>query len=485
MPTVVTPTKKPSRLRIPLSATQEAFVKSDAPIVAIIGPEGEGKTYSGLAAAMYHADKRMKGQPLFGAVIRDTFENIKTKTRDSIDKAIRKISEVNHDPDFIYAWRWKDGGKLLLGPHGIRLDLFGANDPGDRTRLQGSDKWGFIWIEEPAPMFAHNNSGIPQYIFDDAISRAARGGPAMRVQLTMNPADEDHWTVDVLEKNPIQRPPETPDIWTKVFHIPYGENPARTDQMRQATKAAYRNDPGLFARLVKGEYAFVQVGESVTPEYNPSLHYQPHVDVPILPRVRGFRSWDGGHDPTCLIGQITPSGRLYFIDGLTLHGAGMKQLIETQVLPTINLYYSQVTEWLDTGDPTLETGDQGDSEQSPKRIIEKAFNTNFLPASHWPAVKEPMKAALNTLIDGKPYVTIGRRCEILHKALRGGWHYQKLASGDVIRDKPVKDRHSHPGDCFGAICLKMLGKQPEKPALESQGEIYIETGSRSGWSGLT
>lgn len=476
-------TEQPStRFHIPLTVTQQSFVTDDAPIIAIIGPEGEGKTYSGLAAALYHAERRMMGQPLAGAIIRDTFENIRSKTRDSIDKAVKKIAEVNHDPGYVYAWRWRDGGKVLTGPHGLRFDLFGANDPGDRTRLQGSDKWSFIWLDDPTPMFAHNNSGVPQFIFDDAISRAARGGQAMRVQVTSNYSDEDHWLCEVFEKHPIDRPPETPNIWSKVYHIPAGENPGRTELMRQATRAAYRNDPALTQRLVMGGYAYVQIGEAVTPEYNERIHYQKDVDIPVLPGIMGFRSWDGGHDPTCLIGQITPSGRLYFIDGLTLHGAGTKQLIETQVKPIINLYYKGVTEWLDTGDPTLETGDQGDIEQSPKRIIEKAFNTTFLPASHWPAVKEPMKTALNLLVDGRPYVTVGRRCEILHKALRGGWHYLKMATGEVIREKPVKDKWSHPGDCFGALCLKMLGKVPDKPPEPAE-TTYRGSGGSS-WEGL-
>jgi hypothetical protein len=452
-------------LEIPLTETQTAFVESQAPIVALIGPEGEGKTYSGLAAVIRHAQDYVDqfGDPLRCAIIRDTFENILTKTKPSIDKAVLSIARANDNINLITQFEWHRGGKKLVVPGLLDADLFGCDDLPALARLQGGE-WSLIWIEEPAPMFMGNNAGVPREVFDACVSRAARGGGAMRLQITMNPADEEHWTFDVLVANPIMRPPETPHIWTEVFHIPYGDNPTRTDLQRQATKAAYKHDAAMYSRLVLGKFAFVKLGPEVTPEYHEDIHYS-KARLAVLPGCMGFRGWDGGHNPTCLIGQITPSGRLIFQYGLTMEHVGMQQLIDTKIKPIINMFYGGIDSWLDTGDPTLETGDQGDTEQSPKVKIEKAFNTSFIPASHWPAVKEPMKNALNLMIDGKPYIRIGKDCEILHKALRGGWHYQKLNSGLILRDKPVKDKHSHPGDCFGAICLKLLGTAGKKRAM--------------------
>lgn len=459
------PTAIEKRIHFPLTPEQERAVKSGAPIVFIIGPEGEGKTYTLFVALNHHAAKRMDGKLLRAAIIRDTFENISTKTIPSIQKAIGFIAEQNKFPGYIQSWEWSRGGKRLVckAPH-IEVDLFGADDLASIARLQGGE-WSFIGIEEPAPMYSGNSAGIPRGVFDTCVSRSARGGGAMKLIVDQNPGDEDHWTFDAAIKNPIMRPDYAPMIWTETINIPPGSNPARTEQMKQATRAAYAKDAALTLRYVDGKWAFVQIGEKVTPEYHDTVdghaHHYLNTDIPVIPGVMGFRSWDGGHNPTCLIGQITPSGRLNFIHGLTKPNAGMKQLIETQVKPILNMHYSGVTYWFDTGDPTLETGDQGDSEQSPKRIIEKELNTVFIPASHWPAVKEPMKTALELTIDGRPYVQIGKQCEILHKALRGGWHYLTTSAGQVIRDKPVKDIHSHPGDCFGAICLKLLGKPVE------------------------
>lgn len=454
--------EKKDELKIPLSDKQEEFVYSRAPIVFLIGPEGEGKTYSGLVAAIRHAQEHVEkyAEPLRCAFIRDTFENILTKTQPSINKAIATIARVNNDYDIVAQFEWKRGGKRLVFPGLLEVDLFGCDDLPAIARLQGGE-WSLIWLEEPAPMFMGNNAGIPRAVFDACISRAARGGGEMRLQITMNPADEDHWTFEAAISKPIMRPVETPDIWTEVFHLPYGSNPARTDQQRQATRAAYKNDPGLTARLVDGKFAFVQLGPAVTPEYNEDVHYA-NARLAVLPGCKGVRAWDGGHNPTCLIGQQTPSGRLIIQYALTMPHVGMKQLIDTVVKPIINMHYGEVVDWYDTGDPSLVVGDQADSDKSPAGVIESSFDTHYDPAEHWPAVKEPMKNALNLMVDGKPYVRVGKDALILHKALRGGWHYQKLSSGQILRDKPVKDIHSHPGDCFGALCLKLLGKTGEK-----------------------
>lgn len=457
-------------LQVPLAPTQEAFVESTAPIVALIGPEGEGKTYAGFAAVLRHAQAHIDDDlPVRCALIRDTHENIKTKTRTSIDKAIAAIARLNNMPEFVSEFRWMNDSKILrCDSLGLIIDLFGADDNASVAKLQGGDMWSFIWLEEPAPMYAGNNAGMPKAVFDAALSRAARGigtSGNMRLQITMNPADEDHWTFETLVKSPYKKGnSEFPEIYTETFHIPYGENPTRTDLQRQATKAAYKNDAALYARLVQGKFAFVQIGVAVTPEYRDHHHFvRPGVpwDLRVVPGAVGFRGWDGGHNPTCVIGQIAPQGGLNFIHAFVLPHAGMRQLIEQIVLPCINLHYREVKEWIDTGDPTLETGDQGDITKSAAHQINTLLNAQFQGASHWPAPREAMKNALTKIYD-VPYVRVGKHAEALHKALRGGWHFERLKSGQVLKDKPVKDHHSHPGDCFGAICLKLLGHQQKE-----------------------
>jgi len=50
------------------------------------------------------------------------------------------------------------------------------------------------------------------------------------------------------------------------------------------------------------------------------------------------------------------------------------------------------------------------------------------------------------MIDGEPMIKLSWHEGILHRALRGGWHYRKTIAGKILKDKPEKDIHSHPGD---------------------------------------
>jgi phage terminase large subunit-like protein len=68
----------PKTLTFELSATQTAFVESDAHIVQLIGPMGVGKTRAGIAGLIYHAARN--GKDIETALVRDTFQNIKTST---------------------------------------------------------------------------------------------------------------------------------------------------------------------------------------------------------------------------------------------------------------------------------------------------------------------------------------------------------------------------------------------------------------------
>ena len=85
-----------------LSPTQSAFVHSSAEIVMLMGPMGEGKTYAGLIAVMRHAQRC--GRSIRGALIRDTFQNIKLSTIPDIKEVLK--SRVSFHDD---AKMWKGG----------------------------------------------------------------------------------------------------------------------------------------------------------------------------------------------------------------------------------------------------------------------------------------------------------------------------------------------------------------------------------------
>ena len=459
------------KTRIDLTDTQEAFCQSDAPIVWLIGSQGEGKTFAGFIAMLVHAQKM--GKTVKAAIVRDTFQNIKTMTIPSIQDAIVFIAEnylIDKAPKdkrrFLELFKWSDGGKKLTGI-GIDVDLFGIDDLGALTKLQGGE-YSFIWLEEPAPMFERANAGLSEEVFTASLSRVARQrGAIPRLQITMNPADEDHWTHKRAIENPIMRPDDMPDIYTEVFFVKYGENPYLTSLQRQVAKAAFKDNPSLYRRYVEGEFAFVSQGEAVTPEYDPALHRSP-LNLEPYPNVRGIRFYDSGHMLTCVIAQIHPiTGRLIVYDTFTLENAGMIQLIRGLVKPAMATKYKKVYDWIDTGDPALIIREMTNTEMSPAKVIERELNTRYIPGvNDWATRVQAIKYVLTN----QPLLLLSKNEELLHKALRGGWHYAKSNDGRILRDKAVKDRHSHASDAISQGLPRIINSGSFLP-LHRQKEI--------------
>jgi len=461
-----------------LSPTQSAFVHSDAEICMIIGPMGEGKTFAALAGLMRHAERC--GRPIRGALIRDTHVNIKNSTIPDIQEILGSRATF-HD----------DSHKLVIhSTPRVDMDLFGIDDPASLSKLQGP-QYAIIWLEEPAPIMEKANAGLPRDVFDLAVARASRQtGTAMRVQISQNPADEDHWTEDLAnEPDLYSSDPETGvEIRKAVFHIAYRENKYLNPHTRAANIGAFKSDPGKYARYVEGRAAPVLKGKKVTPEYDPVRHYAGDRELDIVRGAVGIRMWDAWQNPCCIIGQLVRPGKLWIHNVCVGENIGVKELIEQSVVPLMNTpkYKGRIDDWREIGDPTMRTPDQSTIQETAARRVEQAFGTRFEPGpTRWAARIEPTKSALlQSATDASPKIFISRTAHLLHRTLNGGWHWKKDNSGNIIGSLPVKDKFSHPGDAFsyGVSVLfpytRYRGKK--KKAARREDEKKTAMGYRSG-----
>lgn len=430
----------PRDLVFDLSPTQSRFVHSEAEIVQLYGSMGEGKTYAACVAILAHAARC--GRPLRGAIVRDTHQNLKMST-------VPDLKEVFGD----YLTCHDDDKRLVLHTTPkVELYLFGANDAADLAKFQ-SLIVGFIWLEEPAAIEEKGNAGLPKAVFEMAVARASRqAGTKMRVQITQNPATEDHWTEELFQAPAIYaRDPDTGVVIRKeCLRIKYGENKYLNAHTRAANRAAFQNDPGKFARYVEGRAAPILTGQKVTPEYDPDRHYADE-ELPVVPGAIGVRAWDGWHNPSCIVGQWIQPGKLWIHDVVVGEGCGVKELIEQEVLHLMNSpKYQGIDQWEDVGDPTLHTPDQSTRTTTSAQVIERLLKTRVeRGATRWQARIQPTKAAL---VGGK--VRISKSAYLLHRALNGGWHWKTDRSGHIIGTVPVKDQFSHPADGFTYLCGK-------------------------------
>jgi hypothetical protein len=343
--------------------------------------------------------------------------------------------------------RIKDGGRIIELPGFWTAMLFGMDTLGDLDKLQ-SLQLGGLWLEEVAPAAATDlGGGLSEDIVKVGITSLRHPCDYRTCQITSNYPDEDHWS---WRRYALERSPDR-----VLYRIPRGENKHLPQDYRANMQSALADDPGLLQRLVLGEPGFVVQGVAVTPEYSSEKH-KAKVDLQPIEGVRGYRFWDGGHNPTCVVAQITPGNRLFVYESFVGEGIGMAELIKDYVKPAMKSRYAMIKDWEDTGDPNILSRDQGSIRRSPAWYIEQELATHFFPGpTRWETLKTGVKAALNKTVDGLPWIQISKNEFNLSKALRGGWHYRKSPSGQ-ISDKPVKNIFSHPGDAFSHGCCYLL-----------------------------
>lgn len=438
-----------------LTPTQKRFCQSTATVVAIIGPEGEGKTTGAAFRLLWKASALPASETLRGVLIRDTGPNIEQHTIPSLQKTFGAISTIR---------ALKSGGWVWEVPRvGLEMVMFGIDDLVALSRLQGSE-YDFGWLEEPSPIISGGSAGLREEVFTILAGRRGSGKPGKFVQISMNPAAKTHWTYRVLETSPL------PGVATEVFHIARGENPHLLPEDRQRQERVYASRPDLYARYILGDWGPVQMGESVTPEYRESKHWAPATLDP-LPGLPVMRAWDGWHHPACVFFQRTSVGRIRVLDAIRGDGMGIRQFIPTQVRPLLASRYRDVPSWRDVGDESMRAGDQSDRRESAALAIEEMLGTGFegMP-NEWASRLESVRTVISQpMVDAAPMLAVSRSASLLNDALAGGWHYPTSSAG-VVGRLPIKDPASHVADAFAAGCQAMMGVRQEvaRPAYSAR-----------------
>ena len=449
-------------IKFEVTATQGAFLLSDARYCWLIGPEREGKTHAAICAIFSHyqrcepllpRDTAGRLLPMRGLVIRDTHANLKRHTVESIKR------------DFTDLFTFHDDFHKMYGPN-VEFDLMGMDNASATSRIQGGS-YDFIWCEEPAPIINTGNSGIHHDVFLACARRVAAGGKTpKRLQITMNPSSKDHWTYKEAFENPLQN--------TEVFQIRPGENPHISKEDRAARREVYRNRPDLAARYDEGKFTDVYPGVAITPEFNEELHVSKRELLPTMCNQL-FRFYDGGLNPTMIVcGISATTGQLLILDCVTLENGGMRQLMENKVLPLLaRPRYEQVVKrhrlWRDIGDASLDNREQSDSEHRASLIINELLKANFeRGVQDWEPRKEALKDILTRMPGGRPFlqinpkITEGEAQNWIRSALAGGYSYKVNAVGQVLRDGPDKNIFSHSGDALSHGAAKLFFRAKEE-----------------------
>jgi hypothetical protein len=421
--------------------------------VAAFGTRGDGKTWGAFGAMIVHAQQHhAAGFPLptkwLGAA--DTFQSHKSKTHESLLA-----------PGWQGTWSLKDDGHLaafvLDGAELVHLRLFGVEDQSGMDRLRAECHG--LWFEEPAPSSVLvTSSGLSESAW--GLGLTSRRLPTYRAPaiMTLNYPDEDHWTWRrfVTDQHP----------GTAYVRIPPGEY-ASAEQREEWTRAL-ANRPDMLKRLLAGEPGAILLGQAVARGWNGMNHvaeknYEPVEYAPL------WIGWDAGHTPSTIIGQRV-EGRVRVYAALCTQGAGTRQHIDAQVRPWLEAHAPWALRRRDDPmlfhayDPSMNTGDQSDTDASPIRVIQSLLGGVLRAgAVSWEGRRDPMLALFNQAVGGAWALQVnpGKDTDLLRRAWDGRWHYATKVTGELRSIQPAKPNPPW-ADIGDAGCYFIGGVAPQR-----------------------
>lgn len=450
--------------------TVAAFHADNSFVRGIRGPVGSGKSVGCCAEILSRAAEQQPNsagiRKVRAAIIRNTYGELRTTTiKTWQDWVPDEHCPIVYDAPIrgLLKQKQQDGTTVELEL------LFIALDRPDHVRKLLSLELTLAWINEARE--------VPKAILDGLTGRVGRypnisdgGATWSGIIMDTNPPDDDHWWYKCAEE-------ETPRGWSfyaqpgalmKDSAGNYIPNPDAENVNNHKLKYEYwlRMAPGKSEEWIKayilGQYSNVQEGKPVYPEYNDDIHCAKHDLEPFknLPLMIAF---DFGNTPACVIGQVTPRGRLRLLDELCSVNMGIKQFLRDALKPHLAANYPEfpVEIIIVTGDPAGTAKAQDDNERTCFNTIEDAGFKNIAPAitNGFIARREAVAGYLIQLSDGKPCYELSPRCKMLRRGHLGGYRYErvKVTGEERYKDEPEKNKFSHPHDALQYLALRAKG----------------------------
>lgn len=443
--------------------TLAKFAKSDAFVRGIVSGFGSGKssacTIELIRRGLNQRPNKQGIRKTRFAVIRQTFRQLEDTTKKTIfDWLPPGVFGKYQVAKNIYTITAFPNTEIEL--------LFRALDkPDDVNNLLSLELTG-AWVNEAKE--------VSLEIIEALTGRVGRypsvkdGGCSWSgIWMDTNPPDEDSWWFKKFEI-------EKPDGW-EVFHQPSGFKPNAENLLTEEEYKKLQEDPdcgitpGLppdyYKKLaigkskdfisvyINGNYGLLKQGKPVFEKsYNDSIHWADYEIKPI-PQVTLVVGFDFGLNPSAIITQYTPKGRLFVLDELTSDGIGLEQFLKFYFNPFVKQKYPDY-EILVVGDPAGVQRSQ--SNETSCFDILRGHKYKVIPAVSNSLVDRlgAVEFFLNSLVEGQPRFLLSNTCPLLRKAFMAGYHYKRMrVSGEIYQDTPSKNWASHISDALQYACL--------------------------------
>jgi hypothetical protein len=440
--------------------------------VGCFGARGDRKTSTGLLALLGMAQRHVDigaSPPFIVFVVSATH----------VEHMDKLVGTLKADWWGAPVWDLRDDNRLAVATVGgkelLVLKLKGVEDSGAMNRVKGEAH--AAWFEEVMPTWGFDISGgVSEQTYGIAQTSLRLPTFAHVTIVTSNYGDIGHWA---WIRFGVKAPPGT-----VLVRVPPGESASAED--RAAWTAELADQPDLLRKLVKGEPGSLGEGPAVAEGFNVDVHVARERlrPVPGVPLVLGH---DGGHTPATTILQYH-NGEVRVLASLHSSRAGTRQHVEGTLRPWLALNAS----WAlahhgallrNHYDPSMETGDQGDIESHPVRVLRELLGGMMRPgAVRWPARLEPMLSLFHRLnpATGRGVLQIDPECTDLILSLSGRWYYPTV-QGAVSRDLPKKPNHFHEdlGDsllyAIGGLAPLMRDDDDRRPPRQTKAASMLST----------
>lgn len=365
-------------------------------------------------------------------------------------------------------------------------------------------------------------------IYDAPKERDAQGNPMIdedgeimynpctrkAVLMDTNPPDDDHWWYQLAEEGCLrtQQTKQAKRAVAEVFDFFRGVSPfiKNGDNYTDNPKAEnIRFLPGRFKYyrdmlagntedhinvMVMGNYGTIKDGKPVYPQYNDRIHC-PDKPLGVIEDLPIGLGWDGGLTPTCIIGQQTKRGQLRVIAELVSEDMGVRQFARDIVKPFLqkNFYGIEVAfSYIDPAgkgrgeaeaksamgilnDDYVEDNEDGDIIVP----LNMGFETEPAPTNDPTKRIDAVNSYIIKLVDGEPGYLVSKKCPMIRKGKIGGYQYKRvqMSGEERYKDKPDKNRFSHPADAEQYMALGFAGGYVvESDDYEDDFDYYEDVG---------
>lgn len=324
--------------------------------------------------------------------------------------------------------------------------------------------------------------------------------PCKRKALMMdtNPPEDDHWWYQLAEEGCLRRSKNkevAKERTAQIFDFFRGPAPLIEEDGKYRPSPAAENIrylPGGFQYyldmiagnpedhinvMVMGNYGIIKEGRPVYPSYNDRIHC-PERGVKAIKGLDLCLGWDFGLTPSVIFGQLTPRGQVRIVAELVSEDIDVRTFARDVVKPFIQKYFKDFEIGFSFGDPAGNNrgegegkasigilndlyADESDDENYKGDIpLNMGFYTEEAPTNDPTLRIDAVTSFLNKMVDGEPGYQLNKACESLRKGKAGGYCYKRVAiagSEERFRDKPDKNKYSHPSDAEQYLCLGFAG----------------------------